>query len=63
MKLRTKYQILVVQWLLMFLIQKNSEAVNKTSNNSKYIATQELDKLTAENFAARLKQAWINDLL
>ena len=47
----------------MFLIQKNSEAVNKTSNNSKYIATQELDKLTAENFAARLKQAWINNLL
>ena len=41
----------------MFLIQKNSEVVNKTSNNSKYIATQELDKLTAENFAARLKQA------
>ena len=30
---------------------------NKISNNSKYITTQEFNKLMTENFAARLKQA------
>ena len=30
---------------------------NKICNNSKYITTQEFNKLMAENFAARLKQA------
>ena len=29
----------------------------KILDNSKYITTQEFNKLTAENFAARLKQA------
>ena len=33
------------------------EVENKIPDNSKYITTQELNKLTAENFAARLKQA------
>ena len=33
-----------------------SEVENKIPDNSKYITTQEFNKLTAENFAARLKQ-------
>ena len=35
---------------------KISEVENKIPDNSKCITTQEFDKLTAENFAARLKQ-------
>ena len=35
---------------------KISEAVNKISDNSEYIASQEFNNLTAESFAARLKQ-------
>ena len=37
-------------------ITKISEIENKISNISKYITTQEFNKLTAGNFAARLKQ-------
>ena len=33
-----------------------SEVENKIPDNSKYITTQEFNKLTAENFAAKLKQ-------
>ena len=36
---------------------KISEVENKTPDNSKYITAQEFNKLTAENFAASLKQA------
>ena len=36
---------------------KISEVENKILDNSKYTTTQEFKKLTAENFAARLKQA------
>ena len=36
---------------------KISEVKNKIPDNYKYIATQEFNKLTAENFAARLKEA------
>ena len=36
---------------------KISEVGNKVSDNSKYITTQEFNNLTAESFAARLKQA------
>ena len=36
---------------------KISEFENKIPNNSKYITTQEFNKLTAEHFAARLKEA------
>ena len=36
---------------------KISEAENKIPDHSKYITTPEFNKLTAENFAARLKQA------
>ena len=36
---------------------KISEVENKVFDNSKYITTQEFKNLTAENFAARLKQA------
>ena len=36
---------------------KVSEVENKIPNNSKYITTQKLNNLTAENFEARLKQA------
>ena len=34
-----------------------SEAENKIPGYSKYITTEEFNKLTAEDFAARLKQA------
>ena len=36
---------------------KISEVENKIPNNSKYTATQKFNKLSAENLAARLKQA------
>ena len=36
---------------------KVSEVENKISDNSKYITTKEFNKLTAEHFKARLKQA------
>ena len=36
---------------------KISEVENKTSDHAKYITTQECNKLTAENFTAKLKQA------
>ena len=36
---------------------KISEVENKIPGYAKYITTQEFNKLTAENFAARLKQA------
>ena len=36
---------------------KISEVENKIPDNSKSITTQEFNKLTAEYFAARLKQA------
>ena len=36
---------------------KIGEVENKIPDNSKYIITQELNKLTAENLASRLKQA------
>ena len=35
---------------------KVSEVENKISNHAKYISTQEWNKLTMENVAARLKQ-------
>ena len=38
---------------------KISEVENKILGNSKYITTHEFNKLTAENFAARLKQAYL----
>ena len=36
---------------------KISEVENKIPHNSKYITTEEFNKLTVKNFAARLKQA------
>ena len=36
---------------------KISEVENKIPNHDKYITTPEFNKLTAENFTARLKQA------
>ena len=36
---------------------KISEVENKIPDNSKYITTQEFNKLTADVFAARVKQA------
>ena len=36
---------------------KISEVHNKIPNHDKYITTPELNKLTTENFTARLKQA------
>ena len=40
-----------------FLSRKISEVENKNLNHYKYITTPEFNKLTAENFTARLKQA------
>ena len=37
-------------------LDTKSEVDNKISDNSKYITAQEFSKLTAENFAGRLKQ-------
>ena len=39
------------------LITKIGEVENKIADHAKYITTQEFNKLTAENFAAQLKQA------
>ena len=36
---------------------KIGEVKNKIADHAKYITTQEFNKLTAEDFAARLKQA------
>ena len=36
---------------------KISEVENKITDHAEYITPQEFNKLTAENFAARLKQA------
>ena len=54
--LRIKYQVLVVLTTTV-LNTKISEVENKILDNSKYITIQEFNKLTAENFAVRLKQA------
>ena len=40
-----------------FLNTKIREVENKIPNNSKYVTTQEFNKLTVNSFAARLKQA------
>ena len=34
-----------------------SEVENKIRDNSKYVTTQQVNKLTTDNFEARLKQA------
>ena len=39
------------------LTTKINEVENKIPDHVKYIITQEFNRLTAENFAARLKQA------
>ena len=43
--------------ILTVLFTKISEVENKIPDHAKYITTQEFNKLTAENFAVRLKQA------
>ena len=54
-----KYLILVVQSKRQITTQKNTEIEKKLTDNNhdRYITTPEFNKLTAENFAARLKQA------
>ena len=47
--------VTVLNWTV--LNTKISEVEKNNSDNSKYIATQEYNKLMVENFAARLKQA------
>ena len=42
---------------VIVLNTKIGEVMNKIPDHAKYITTQEFDKLTAENFAARPKQA------
>ena len=44
-----KYQIQVAWWLRLFLIQ-NYWSWNKIPGNSKYVTTQQFNKLTTENF-------------
>ena len=36
---------------------KIGELVNKSADHAKYVTTREFNRLTADNFAARLKQA------
>ena len=40
-----------------FFNTKISEVENKVADHAKYITAQEFNKLTAENFAASLKQS------
>ena len=51
MKLKTKYLILATTTTAL------TAAENKIPDYSKYITTPEFNKLTAENFSARLAQA------
>ena len=43
--------------LVTTVLTKFGENKNKILDHAKYILTQELNKLAAENFSARLKQA------
>ena len=56
MKSRTKNQIQVVQTTTI-LNTKISDIENKIPNHDKYVTTPEFNKLTAENYTAKLKQA------
>ena len=42
-----------------FLNTTISEVENKIPDHAKYISTAEFNKITAENFAAKLKQAYL----
>ena len=55
--MKLKYLILVVQSRKQIIIQKITEIEKKLTDHIKYIKTPEFNKLPAENFAARLKQA------
>ena len=56
-KLTTKYQVLVCSLVTDTVLNINiGEVENETLDHGKYITTPELNKLTAGNFAARLKQ-------
>ena len=57
MNLRTKYQILVVLVTITVLNTKLGEVENKIPDHAKYITTQELNKIMAENFKERVKKA------
>ena len=57
MKLRTKYQIPSGSVTTTVLSTKICEVENKIPNHDRYITTLEFNKLIAENFTARLKQA------
>ena len=59
MELKIKYLILVVQSKKQITTQKNTEIEKKLTDNNhdRYITTPEFNKLTAEKFSARLKQA------
>ena len=54
MRLRTNYQLLVTTTVLS---TKISKVENKIPDHAKYITIPEFNKLTADNFAARLKPA------
>ena len=45
--------------IITVLNTKISELENKIPNYDKYMTTPEFNKLTAENFTARLKQAYL----
>ena len=57
MKLWTKYQVPVNYWLQLPWVQKLVKFLNKDIDHSNYITTQICNKLTAENFQPKLKQA------
>ena len=54
-KWRTKYKILTTA----VLITKISEVENKIPGHAKYIFTPEFNKLTAEYFTAKLREAYL----
>ena len=58
MLLKKKYLVLVIQSRKTEYNTKINEIEKKSTdhNHDKYIVTPEFDKLTLENFAARLKQ-------
>ena len=59
MLLKIKYQVLLIQSKKTDYNTKINETEKKITddNHDKYITTPEFNKLTSENFAARLKQA------
>ena len=53
----SRLMIIVIQLKMLTITQEVDEIAKKMTNHDKYFTTLDLNKLTSENFAARLKQA------